>query len=648
MKSKAMVYLSTILVLFLVLGLVASSVVLARQPVATDGLTLAQNAIIQGPTVGEPVFPAVFNGDLRDLPQLGETAAEPREVPLLSIPGRERLEPSPDFVDPVAQTWQGESQMPDPLIDFPGQDGVDAGGWVPPDTNGDVGLTHYVQAVNVGLGIYDKATGAELALVDFNDLFDGTGTLCDYSNRGDPIALYDQMAGRWLVTDFGWVGSSGPYYQCIAVSQGEDPLTGGWYFYALLANPSDPNSLNDYPKLGVWPDAYYMSANMFYGSISGARVWALDREAMLNGEPMDWVAFSLGSSYWSLLPSNLRGDPPPAGTPNYFASLGSSNSLRLWEFDVDWDVPGNSTFTGPTNVSVASYSQIYSIPQPSPGEWVDSIGDRLMMQLQYRNFGTHESLWASHTVASGGAAGVRWYELRGMSGTPAVYQQGTYQPADGAYRWMGSLAVDKDGNMAVGYSASSTSLKPAIRYAGRLVDDPLGTLPQGEASMIEGNGVQLNGSGRWGDYTAMSVDPVDDCTFWYTNEYYEVDSDRNWQTRIGSFRFPTCSDEPAIYVRSIQTRYRLREDVYQVQARVLILDEDGNRVPGALVTGEWEMPNGNARTRTVPTRLSGNAVIQHGSRQEGTYVFTVLNVEADGYEYDSSMNWETSEELIVP
>jgi hypothetical protein len=174
---------------------------------------------------------------------------------------------------------------------------------------------------------------------------------------------------------------------------------------------------------------------------------------------------------------------------------------------------------------------------------VDSLGDRLMFSLQYRNFSTYESLWVNHTVASGGVTGVRWYELRSPGSTPVLYQQGTYQP-DSTYRWMGSLAVDKQGNMAVGYSVSSTTVKPSIRYAGRLVTDPLGTLPQGEASIIAGTGVQLNGVGRWGDYSKMTVDPVDDCTFWYTNEYYQVNSDRNWQTYIGSFKFPGCVCDP--------------------------------------------------------------------------------------------------------
>jgi hypothetical protein len=213
---------------------------------------------------------------------------------------------------------------------------------------------------------------------------------------------------------------------------------------------------------------------------------------------------------------------------------------------VDWAVPGNSTFTGPVDLTVANFGSIGNIPQPAPGSALDSLGDRLMFSLHYRNRGAYESLWVNQTVASGGVAGVRWYEIRDPGGSPVVYQQGTYQP-DSEYRWMGSVATDRDGNMALGYSVSSDTLMPSIRYTGRLNSDPPGQLPQGEASMIEGNGVQIGpNSDRWGDYSLMTVDPVDDCTFWYTQEYVAVTSN-NWNTRIGSFKFPSCG-EPKGYL----------------------------------------------------------------------------------------------------
>ncbi len=256
---------------------------------------------------------------------------------------------------------------------------------------------------------------------------------------------------------------------------------------------------------------------------------------------MTSVKIDLGTSYFSLLPSNYRGAQPPAGTPAFFASIsGSTTNMRLWKFYVNWASPGNSSLSGPTNIPIASYSQPSGqVPQLGSSETLDSLGDRLMMQLQYRNLNGVESLWATHSVASGGVAGIRWYEIRNLGSTPSVYQQSTYQP-DSLYRWMGSLAVDGVGNMAVGYSASSSSLYPAIRYAGRLASDSLNTLSQAETSLIAGSGSQSGGYNRWGDYSAMTVDPVDDCTFWYTTEYYET-TGNNWQTRIGSFKYPNCT-----------------------------------------------------------------------------------------------------------
>jgi hypothetical protein len=488
---------------------------------------------ISEPIVSQPVTPFVWNGDVRDLPQLESVPASTTDLPR---PGSVNLPPEAlsTWVDPLVQSTPGSGLMPDPIKDFEGLYITDGGNWHPPDTNGDVGPTYYVEVVNIGFGIFRKSDGVRVASFSYDSLFDGTGTTCDNQNRGDVVAVYDSMADRWILSDFS-LPSGGPYLECIAVSQTGDPVSGGWYFYALNAGNPD-GAWHDYPKMGVWPDAYYMTANMFSPD-DGAKVWALDRQAMLVGGALTSVSFNLGPNYWSLLPGNMKGAQPPAGSPDYFVSSEFPSTLYLWKFHVDWAVPGNSTFTGPVSLAVANFGFIGSIPQPAPGSALDSLSDRLMFSLHYRNRGEYESLWVNQTVASGGVAGVRWYEIRDPGGTPVVYQQGTYQP-DSSYRWMGSVATDQDGNMALGYSVSSSLLKPAIRYAGRLNGDPLGELPQGEVSLIEGNGVQT-GSSRWGDYSLMTVDPVDDCTFWYTQEYVAVTSG-NWNTRIGSFKFPSC------------------------------------------------------------------------------------------------------------
>jgi hypothetical protein len=249
------------------------------------------------------------------------------------------------------------------------------------------------------------------------------------------------------------------------------------------------------------------------------------------------VRFEPGTQYGSLLPANVRGTLPPAGSPNYLLSMEFPDTLHLWRAYIDWGTPGNSHLDGPIDLTVAPFSPIWDIPQRGVGQLLDSLGDRLMFMLQYRNYGDHEALFVNHTVASGSSAGVRWYELRDPGGTPLVYQQGTFQP-DSHYRWMGSIAADGEGNLALGYSVSSNSLYPSIRYTGQLKGETAGVMTQGEASIKEGTGSQT-GSNRWGDYSAMTVDPVDDCTFWYTQEYVPVTSG-NWSTYIGSFRFPTC------------------------------------------------------------------------------------------------------------
>ncbi|RJP51798.1 MAG: hypothetical protein C4583_08005 [Anaerolineaceae bacterium] len=497
---------------------------------------------IKGPFVETHGKAVSMDRDLRNLPQNGPDQKRPlREMGQMPAPADNGA------LDPVIQTSEslGEAialAAPSALTNFKGLDLQNWGAGWPPDTHGDVGPNHYIQAVNTSIGIFDKATGTRLAAFTFDNFFIAAGGsgVCATYNQGDPIVVYDQISGRWIITDFAFTSvNKPPYYECIAVSKTADPVSGGWWLYTLTA---DTLSLNDYPKLGIWNDGIYMSANMFKRgrSYAGAKVWALNRDDLISGAPLRTVAFTLGTTYFSLLPANLKGALAPAGTPEYFMSdYGSNTSMKLWKFAVNWTTPTSSTFTGPTSFAVASFTRPTSrVPQLNSTETLDTLGDRLMSWLQYRNINGVQSLWVSRTVVAGTSMGLRWMEVRNMSTTPVVYQQGTYAP-DANYRWMPSLAVDKFGNMAIGYSVSSSTMYPAIRYAGRLVADPLNTLGQTEISLIEGTGSQSGGYSRWGDYSSMSVDPVDDCTFWFTTEYYETTSN-NWQTRIGSFQYPGC------------------------------------------------------------------------------------------------------------
>ena len=417
----------------------------------------------------------------------------------------------------------------------------------PPDTNLAVGATQVVQWVNESFAVFDKATGAIVSGFPKagNTLWAGFGGGCETNNDGDPIVQYDKAANRWVMTQFSV--STTPYLQCVAVSTTSD-ATGPYNRYAFSYGTTQ---FPDYPKLGVWPDAYYISYNIFNNArtFAGAKVCAFDRTAMLAGAVATQQCFQLSTSYGGLLPSDLDGTiVPPAGAPNTFMNFGS-NSLNLWKFHADFAAPSNATFTGPTNLAVAAFSPACGggtcIPQPNTSQQLDSLADRLMYRLAYRRFTDgHESLVVNHSVKASGnkhsqIVGIRWYEVRNPNSTPTVFQQGTYSP-DSINRWMGSIAMDKFGNMAMGYSASSSSTFPSIRYTGRLPTDPLGAM-ETENSVLTGGGSQLSNLSRWGDYSALSVDPVDDCTFWYTTEYLKSSGTFNWSTRIAAFKFPGCS-----------------------------------------------------------------------------------------------------------
>ncbi|HYP21560.1 MAG TPA: S-layer homology domain-containing protein [Chloroflexia bacterium] len=488
--------------------------------------------------------------------------------------------PAEPVQDPVVQDFFGPLAMPAPIQSIEGQ--YNYWGVSPPDTDGDVGPNHYVQMVNLGFQIYDKSGNVLYGPADTNTIWSGFGGECETQNAGDPIVLYDQMADRWLLSQFTAaidppdpaipVGT-GPYFECIAISTSPDP-TGSYYRYAFQVSET---SFEDYPHLGVWPDGYYMTANEFVASTgnTGAGIFAFERDKMLAGQQADMIYFALGLPYGGLLPSDLEGyTQPPENSPNFILGLQrqTANQLHMFKFDVvTWDPP-SANLHGPFVIPVATWDASLCtaargacVPQPSPGLALESMSDRLMHRLVYRNFTTHESLVANHTVDFSGRAGIRWYEIRNPNTiTPTVHQQSTYSP-DALHRWMGSLAMDRLGNIAIGYSVSSTStVFPSIRYAGRLATDPLNQLAQGEAELIAGSGVQT-GSARWGDYSSMHVD-ADECTFWYTTEYYDQTSFNGWKTRIGSFRFPNCT--PLCGVTDIQTGSITMSDTTQVSAVV--------------------------------------------------------------------------------
>jgi hypothetical protein len=427
----------------------------------------------------------------------------------------------------------------------------------PPDTNGAVGQTQYVQIVNEGFQVFDKATGSSLLGPNsISSIWNGFGGACQNGGAGDPVLLYDHIANRWLISQFASATGGAPITdECVAISTTAD-ATGTYARYGFHLG----SNFFDYPKLSVWPDGYYMSMNVFNSTGTlylGPQAFAFDRAKMLANLPATFVSPSgpLGSTVDPFLPADLDGPTlPPTGAPATFVGFPGqaiNPNYTTYHFHADFTTPANSTFTTFASPPAAGFTALCPttracVPQAgvASSSNLDGIGDRLMFRLAYRNFGDHESVVGNYTVSAGGVAAVRWFELRNVTAGPvSVYQQSTYQP-DSTWRWMGSAAMDGQGNLAIGFSASSSTINPQIRYAARLATDPINTLAQGEAHLFDGTGSQMGTSNRWGDYSALSVDPVDDSTFWYTNEYYSTTGSFNWRTRIGSFKIASGSPTP--------------------------------------------------------------------------------------------------------
>jgi len=464
-------------------------------------------------------------------------------------PARPLATGRPGLRDGALQTTTGPRVATTAGLSFAGVGAGDYGfspNAAPPDPNLSVGATQVVQWVNESFAVFDKATGALVhGPVAGNMLWSGFGGGCQTNNDGDPIVKYDRISGRWVLTQFS-VGTT-PYLQCIAVSTTSD-ATGTYNRYAFSFGTTQ---FPDYPKLGVWPDAYYMTFNVFNNAstFAGAKLCALNRLAMVAGSAATMQCFQLSTSFGGVLPSDLDGaTAPPSGSPNYMLNFGT-NSLNEWKFHVDFATPTNTTLTGPANIPVATFTPACNggvcISQPNTRNRLDSLGDRLMYRLAYRNTGSNQVLVVDQSVKAGGTRrnpviGVRWYELHApnASGGATVFQQGTFAP-NSTSRWMGSIAMDKVGDIAVGYSVSSGSVFPSIRYTGRVPTDPLGTL-EAENTIKTGGGSQTGSLHRWGDYTSMAIDPGNDCTFFYTNEYLKSSGSFNWSTWIASFKFPGC------------------------------------------------------------------------------------------------------------
>ena len=564
---------------------------LASMPSPAQAQEQGKPPQIDGPVVRAPVTPQVRPEDLKVLaPRHAAPQWRPGDPVIIIEDMKERLQPAgrdrgkeeqkeeqrlqgaptdqgtrlppidsaPPAQPPAAlrrstlESPAGTAAPPPVQVNF---EGIPATGFLPPDTVGAIGRNHYVQAVNTAFAIYDKAGNLLVGPLPINALWAGFGGACEKQNNGDPIVRYDHLADRWLVSQFALPGPD--LHQCVAISRTGDPVAGGWFLYDFptIDTASGAFVFPDYPKIGVWPDAYYMGTQRGFPN-GGLDVWAFDRDRMLAGLPAGQVQFHVRAPSLFLIPSDLNGTPPPAKTPNTFARhvdgqrFGGVDRLELFDFHVDWMNPASSTFGLSGTLPTAPFDTVLCaptlmgncIPQPGTDVRLESLTVWLMWRLQYRNFGTHESLVVNHTVDENGNdhAGVRWYEMRRAGGGAwSIFQQGNHAP-DAVHRWMGSAAMDGAGNIALGYSVSSREVFPGIRYAMRVPSDPPGSMGQGEATIIAGSGSQTHGSGRWGNYSTLDIDPSDDCTFWYTSQYYATTSVAGWRTRVANFKHPDC------------------------------------------------------------------------------------------------------------
>jgi hypothetical protein len=561
----------------------------------TNAIGTAQNSTTQS----HVKYPSAYaiSQPLTELPtdkvQTTEVEALPvQPSPLISHHGANPTQP-----DSLLRTQIGPLVATTKGVSF---DGVGANGGAPSDVNLAIGPNDIVQTVNTQFAIYTKGGTLLTGPTNFTSFFAKLGGDCA-AGGSDPIVLYDKLADRWLLSIIG-IGSS-TFSECVGVSTTNDPTkTYTLYKYSF------GTKLPDYPKLGVWSTAsngaYLATYNIFAPSFTGADLCGMDRTKMLAGDPTAaQLCVTTPNSEGSYLPSDLDGATPPTdGTPGFFLTWQNNNpgQLFLRKLTLNFGA-GTATLSAATTISVANSALACGnggtcVQQKGTTQTLDTLGDRLMYRLAYRKFSDHEKMVVDHSVGSGSSVAVRWYEIWDPSGAVTLNQQGTFAP-DATFRWMGSTAMDQAGDIAIGYSASSSTLNPAIRFTGRVPSDPSGTM-EAEDSLLVGTGSQNGGLSRWGDYTAMRVDPSDDCTFWYTNQYEKVSGSFNWSTFIGSFVFTNCGGggggAPAVTLSLTTWKFSGRPVGTTSSAKAVTLTNSGTatlNISSIVASGDFSQTN---------------------------------------------------------
>ena len=603
----------------------------------------AQNNVT-GPIVQSPVYFDVsppLRDMVKNLPKHTETSWKDgivknkfniRQHPKAAVPA--------GISDPNLQRLNGTAVTDTTIVNFDGNTNTE--GYYPPDTHGDVGPNHYFQVVNCHYSIYSKTGTLIIGPLANNSVFTG---LPNNSNDGDAVVLYDEQADRWLFTQFSLPNyPAGPFYQMVAVSATGDP-TGTWYRYQYSFT-----NMPDYPKFGVWPDGYYMSMHMFTataGNYAGIGAVAYNRALMLAGTPSaTMIMFTKPSTdeAFGWLPSDCDGPFPAAGTPNYYLYNvdGTPDHLGIYEFHVDWATTANSTYGNFLSLPVNAFSTTMTgITQPGTTVKLDVINDRMMYRLQYRSFAGYAAMVCNHTVdVTSTQAGIRWYELRKTTGAWSIFQQSTYSLADNNSRWMGSVAMDSSGNMALGYSVSGASLYPSIRYCGRKKNDALNTMTIAERGIYIGTGSQTGTASRWGDYSALSCDPVAKATYWYTTEYLATTSTNSWRTRIAEFKF---ANNPIVATTAATA----------ITCTGATLNGSVN--PNGLATNyhfEWGTTVAYGNSTSTVSAGSGNTTINVSAPVTGliagtTYHFRVVAVNTDGSSNGTDMTFAPCTAAVI-
>jgi Protein of unknown function (DUF1573)/Abnormal spindle-like microcephaly-assoc'd, ASPM-SPD-2-Hydin len=604
-------------------GRVLGTFILCCLALSALGFAKTKNATI--------TYPSGFAVSQRvaDLPietgsaEIEEQIHEPGAGPLRSKAAAEMSGPQED---PLVQKHAQPLVSATPGVSF---SGIGSPGYVPSDSNLAVGPNDIVEVVNVQFAIYNKSGATLAGPTNILNLFTPLGGQCT-DTFGDPVVLYDRPADRWVISIIGSPNGSDAS-ECVAVSETNDP-TGSYFLYGYAFGAN----LNDYPKLSTWAtatnSAYLATYNIFenFSSFIGADLCGFDRTKMQAGDPTAAMLCQMTpSNEFGYLPGDMDGPTPPVdGTPGLFITWQNNNpgELYLRKLTLNF-ASGTATLGSPTTISVANSTLACGnggqcVPQAGTTQTLDTLGDRLMYRFAIRHFSDHDRAVVNHAVGSGTSVALRWYELYDPAGSVTVNQQGTFAP-DSTYRWMGSLAEDQEANIGLGYSASSSSIHPAIRFTGRMPSDPLGTM-ETEDTIVQGAGSQVGSYAyRWGDYTAMQVDPSDDCTFWYVDQYQAVTGTFDWSTNISSFVFSTCTPNPTFTLSANPSSLSI---VQGAQATSTITINPLNGFGGSVTLSASNLPSGvTAAFNPNPTTTTSTMTLTAAANATlGTSTITIM------------------------